>query len=90
LRSIGVGSFLTLLRFGGKAPVAEAAKGIESFSSSSAAWRKETPSALITQSITVPPAWHAPRQCQRFFAGVTTSDGVLSSWKQQRPIRSAP
>ena len=38
------------------------------------------PSARITQSIAVPPALHAPRQCQRFFAGVMTSDGLRSSW----------
>src|SRR5277367_1920527 len=44
----------------------------------------------MTQSITVPPAWHAPRQCHRFLAGVITSDGVLSSWKGQQPIRSEP
>ena len=30
----------------------------------------------MTQSMTVPPAWHAPRQCQRFLLGVTTSDHV--------------
>src|SRR5271167_4586573 len=32
----------------------------------------------------------APRQCHRFFAGVTTNEGVLSSWKGQRPMRSLP
>ena len=47
--------------------------------SSSTAWRKDTPSERITQSITEPPVRHAPRQCQRFFAGVTTSDGSRSS-----------
>jgi ParB family transcriptional regulator, chromosome partitioning protein len=33
------------------------------------------PSARITQSITLPPVWHAPRQCQRFLSGVTTKLG---------------
>jgi len=37
-----------------------------------------------------PPAWHAPRQCHRFVFGLTTSEGVLSSWNGQRPIRSLP
>jgi hypothetical protein len=46
---------------------------------SSTAWRKDTPSTFITQSITEPPVWHAPRQCHSFFAGLTTSDGVRSS-----------
>ena len=29
----------------------------------------------ITQSITVPPAWQAPKQCHRFFFGEITSEG---------------
>jgi hypothetical protein len=43
--------------------------------SSSTAWRKLTPWVRITQSMTDPPAWHAPRQCHRFLAGLTTSEG---------------
>ena len=58
--------------------------------SNSTACRNDTPFIRITQSITVPPAWHAPRQCHRFVAGVTASDGVLSSWNGQCPIRFAP
>ena len=58
--------------------------------SNSTAWRKLTPWVRITQSITEPPTWHAPMQCQRFFAGVTTSEGVSSSWNGQHPTRSAP
>ncbi len=57
---------------------------------SSTAWRKLTPSERITQSSTEPPAWHAPRQCHRFLAGLTTSDGSRSSWNGQRPTRSEP
>ena len=67
-----------------------AAKGRWSARSNSTAWRKLTPSARITQSITVPPALHAPRQCHRFFSGVITSDGLRSSWNGHSPIRSAP
>ena len=48
------------------------------------------PLAFITQSMAVPPVLHAPRQCQRFFPGVMTSDGLRSSWNGQRPSRSAP
>ena len=48
------------------------------------------PSRFMTQSITVPPVWHAPRQCHRFFFGVMTSDGSWSSWNGQSPIRLAP
>ena len=58
--------------------------------SRSTASRKGMPSNRITQSITDPPAWHAPRQCHRFAFGLITSDGVLSSWNGQQPIRSRP
>lgn len=40
--------------------------------------------------MTDPPAWHAPRQCHTFFAGDTSSEGVLSSWNGHRPNKSAP
>ncbi len=58
--------------------------------SSSTACRNETPSVRITQSMTLPPVWHSPRQCHRFLAGDTTSEGLRSSWKGHRPARSAP
>ena len=58
--------------------------------STSTAWRKLTPWAFITQSITDPPTWQAPRQCHRPLEGVTTSEGVSSSWNGQRPTRSLP
>jgi hypothetical protein len=51
--------------------------------------RKLTPFLLITQSIGPPPT-PQPKQCHRFFAGVTTSDAVSSSWTGQRPSRSLP
>src|SRR5437763_1466762 len=60
--------------------------------SSSTACRKLSPSRRITQSITEPPAWHAPRQCQRFFAGVITSEGFVSrlaELRQQRGLTQA-
>ena len=69
-------SFRTVDRFG-PAPAAEMA-GMPSRSSSTAC-RNDTPSARITQSITDQPAWHAPRQCHKFFSGLITSDGVESS-----------
>ncbi len=31
------------------------------------------------ESMTDPPAWQAPRQCQRFLAGLITSEGSWSS-----------
>jgi hypothetical protein len=55
----------------------ESPSGGRSDCRSSAAWRNETPSVRITQSITEPPASQAPRQCQRFLAGVITR---LGSW----------
>ncbi len=48
------------------------------------------PCARITQSITVPPVWQAPRQCQRFFFGLMTRLGSWSSWNGHSPSRSAP
>lgn len=56
--------------------------------SSSTACRKLTPSARITQSITLPPAAHAPMQCHSFFAGEITRLGSRSSWNGQSPIMS--
>lgn len=58
--------------------------------SSSTACRKLTPSARITQSITDPPAEHAPKQCHRFFFDETTRLGSWSSWNGHNPMRSAP
>jgi CRISPR-associated endonuclease Cas3-HD len=57
--------------------------------SNSTACRKLTPCFLITQSIGPPPALQ-PKQCQRFFAGVTFSDGSRSSWNGHSSARSAP
>jgi hypothetical protein len=54
-----------------------AAKGKSAFNSSTA-WRNETPRCFMTQSIGPPPIWQ-PKQCHRFFEGVTTSDGSPSS-----------
>jgi len=72
----------------GPAPAGETA-GLPSRSSSTAC-RKLTPSTRITQSITDPPVEHAPMQCHRFFAGVTTKLGSESSWNGQHPTRSLP
>ena len=46
----------------------------------------------MTQSITEPPVWQAPRQCHRFFFGLTTSEGSWSSWKGQQAeqVRAVP
>jgi hypothetical protein len=57
--------------------------------SSSTAWRKLTPFFFIAQSMG-PPAAPQPKQWNRFFSGVTVSDGVSSWWKGQTPIRSRP
>ena len=84
------GNFFTVECFGTAPEEGAVVKGSQSFCNSSTACRNEIPSAFITQSITVPPAWQAPKQCHRFFPGVITSDGVRSSWKGQQPIRSAP
>src|ERR1700730_14630881 len=45
----------------------------------------------MTQSMTEPPCWH-PKQCHRFFAGVTTKLGSASACvpNGQRLTRSAP
>ena len=56
----------------------------------STACRNDTPWAVITQSIGPPPRRQAPRQCHKFLAGVTTSDGESSSWNGHFPIRSLP
>ena len=58
--------------------------------SSSTACRKLTRSVRITQSIALPPAWHAPRQCQSCFARRHHQLGPWSSWKGHRPITFAP
>ena len=57
---------------------------------SSTACRKLVLSTRITQSITLPPIWQAPRQCQRFVAGVIDKLGSRSSWKGQSPRRFDP
>jgi hypothetical protein len=57
--------------------------------SSSTAWRNDTPRLFITQSIGPPPIWQ-PKQCHRFFAGVTTNEASASSWNGQRPSQSLP
>ncbi len=62
LTSNGAASLGTDVRFGA-GPSLEVRAPLRS---SSTAWRKLTPSARITQSITLPPAAHAPMQCHRF------------------------
>jgi hypothetical protein len=42
------------------------------------------------QSITDPPRPQVLKQFQRFLPGVMTSDGLWSSWKGHRPLRSVP
>jgi len=69
------------------AAIASRASGA-SFCNSSTACRNETFCQRITQSITDPPAWHAPKQCHRFDFGLITNDGVRSSWNGHRPTRS--
>jgi hypothetical protein len=56
-RSSGIASFFTVDCFGGGAKFEDgaAAKDSASFCNSSTACRNDTPSARITQSITVPP-----------------------------------
>src|ERR1035437_3809059 len=67
---------------------AEVAKEGSAFRSSTA-WRKLTPFLRMTQSIG-PPPMPQPKQCQRFLAGVTTSEAVSSSWKGHLPVKSLP
>ena len=65
-RVTGAGHTRTRERFTGVASAATAGPP----SRNSTAWRKETPRCRITQSIGPPPLWQ-PKQCHRFFAGVT-------------------
>jgi len=55
----------------------------------STACRKLTPSSFITQSIG-PPAAPQPKQWNRFLPGLTTSEGVASSWNGHRATQSLP
>ena len=49
------------------------------------------PLARITQSMAVPPVLHAPRQCQRFFAGVMTGGvAVVVERAQAQQVRPVP
>jgi len=70
-------------------PAAKMPSAGESSRSSSTACRKDTPCARITQSMTLPPAWQAPRQCHTFLPGDTSKLGVWSS-NGHRPSRSEP
>jgi hypothetical protein len=79
VRSKGDGNFATVDTLAGPRPPSAIGVGATPSRSSSTAWRNDTPSTRITQSITDPPTWHAPKQCHKFFAGLITSDGDRSS-----------